>query len=120
MDTRRQFLRKISNAVAFLGIIYMPFVSGIRWALDKTQKIILPKGTKRAALIQENPTDLDARPVNPHARVNPDSRNCTYFGNTNSGTNSGDAVLINQQFTEDHGRKPVGIYFSRIFANGSP
>lgn len=61
MDTRRQFLKKISNAVAFLGIIYMPFVSGIRWAWGKTQKIILPKGTKREALIQENPADLDTR-----------------------------------------------------------
>ena len=61
MDTRRQFLKKISNAVAFLGIICMPFVSGIRWAWGKTQKIILPKGTKREALIQENPADLDTR-----------------------------------------------------------
>ena len=61
MDTRRQFLKKISNAVAYLGIICMPFVSGIRWAWGKTQKIILPKGTKREALIQENPADLDTR-----------------------------------------------------------
>ena len=61
MDTRRQFLKKISNAVVFLGIIYMPFASGIRWAWGKTKKIILPKGTQREALIQKNPADLDTQ-----------------------------------------------------------
>jgi DMSO/TMAO reductase YedYZ molybdopterin-dependent catalytic subunit len=61
MDTRRQFLKKISKAVTFLGILYMPFASGMRWAWCKTQKIILPKGTKREALIQKNPADLDTR-----------------------------------------------------------
>ena len=61
MDTRRQFLKKISNAVVFLGIIYIPFASGIKWAWGKTKKIILPKGTQREALIQKNPADLDTR-----------------------------------------------------------
>ena len=61
MDTRRQFLKKIVNAVGFLGIVCMPFVSGIRWIWGKTQKIILPKETKRQTLIQKNPADLDTR-----------------------------------------------------------
>lgn len=61
MDTRRQFLKKISKAVTFLGILYMPIASGMRWARGKTQKIILPKGTKREALIQKNPADVDTR-----------------------------------------------------------
>jgi len=61
MDTRRQFLKKIGNAVGFLGIVCMPFVSGIRWVWGTAQKIILPKGTEREALIQKNPADLDTR-----------------------------------------------------------
>jgi len=61
MDTRRQFLKKISRGAAILGIICMPFASGIKWAWGKTQKIILPKGTKREALIQKNPAELDTR-----------------------------------------------------------
>jgi DMSO/TMAO reductase YedYZ molybdopterin-dependent catalytic subunit len=61
MDTRRQFLKKISRGMAFLGIFYMPCISGIKWAWGKSQKIILPKGTKRESLIQKNPADLDTR-----------------------------------------------------------
>jgi len=116
MDTRRQFLKKINNTVAFIGIIYMSFVSGIRWACGKTQKIILLKGTKREALIQENPADLDARPVNPRARLNPNSWNCTYFGNTNSGANSGDAILINHMhITHKPAGKTIPSYAKDIF-----
>ncbi len=61
MDTRRQFLRKIAHAVAFIGAIYVPITLKPTMVWGKIQKIIVPKGSKRESLIDENPAHLDAR-----------------------------------------------------------
>lgn len=61
MTTRRQFIRNSLKSLALLGVLWVPMVSGVRWTLAKTRRIILPKSTKRESLIQKNPAELDTR-----------------------------------------------------------
>ena len=61
MATRRHFLRQALHCLTLLGIASSPIFSSLKWAWGKTQKLILPKGTKRESLINKNPADLDAR-----------------------------------------------------------
>jgi DMSO/TMAO reductase YedYZ molybdopterin-dependent catalytic subunit len=61
MHTRRQFLRKMANAVGFMAAISLPVTSKLTTVWGNMQRIILPKGTKRESLVDENPAHLDAR-----------------------------------------------------------
>ena len=58
---RRQFLRV---TLGFFGSAYLsigPFFSIAKWVYAETQKIILPRGTRRESLIGRNPKSLDTR-----------------------------------------------------------
>jgi hypothetical protein len=61
MDTRREFfetlLKLITGTWVFLGSLALP----IRWAYSNVEKIILPGGTKRETLIDQDPKYLDTR-----------------------------------------------------------
>ena len=61
METRRKFIKKLVGCFTFMGLLFNPFLVGIRSGMTKTKKIVLPKGTKRESLIGKNPSDLDAR-----------------------------------------------------------
>jgi DMSO/TMAO reductase YedYZ molybdopterin-dependent catalytic subunit len=61
MNARRTFLKlglKLLAAAAFLsgGIL-----SGARWVWAKSERVILPKGTRRESIVQRDPKTLDAR-----------------------------------------------------------
>lgn len=59
MNRRRKFLRTVFGLVAFGGTLMNPLFSLLASALEKTKKIILPKGTGRETLIDKNPALLD-------------------------------------------------------------
>ena len=61
MQKRRQFLSTAFGFLAGIGIWLSPVSKAIRLAYGKTKKIILPKNTNRAELIEKNPADLDTR-----------------------------------------------------------
>jgi sulfoxide reductase catalytic subunit YedY len=61
MKKRRQFLEMMLGFITSTSIMFNPFFAGIRFVYASTQKIILPKGTKRNSLINKNPSSLDTR-----------------------------------------------------------
>ncbi len=61
MNYRRRFIKLILSGIAGLGLLFSPLTAGIRLALAKTKKIILPKGTRMENLIGKDPADLDTR-----------------------------------------------------------
>ena len=61
MEKRRQFIKLILEFFAGIGVFFSPLATGIRLLFAKTQKTILPKGTRMQTLIGENPADLDTR-----------------------------------------------------------
>jgi DMSO/TMAO reductase YedYZ molybdopterin-dependent catalytic subunit len=67
MEKRRQFLRKIFGFVAGVSLSLTPAFSLLKAALAKSARTILPKGTKRETLVNQNPADLDAT----HLEVTP-------------------------------------------------
>ena len=60
-ETRRQFIKWAAGTFAFLGLLFNPFFTLLRVGIAKTDKIILPKGTKRKNLIDKDPANLDTR-----------------------------------------------------------
>ena len=61
METRRQFIKGAVGCLAFMGLLFSPFLSLIRLGIAQTKKTILPKGTKRESLTDKNPANLDTR-----------------------------------------------------------
>jgi len=61
MKTRRQFLTMAAGFVTGLGMACTPLLQGVRSALARAGKIILPKGTPRESLKTKNPALIDAR-----------------------------------------------------------
>jgi sulfoxide reductase catalytic subunit YedY len=44
-----------------MGLLFSPVLSGIQWCFAKTQRVLLPKGTKSGSLVNKNPASLDTR-----------------------------------------------------------
>lgn len=61
METRRRFIEIALGFLTFLGVLFIPLGSVVKWGFAKTRKLILPKGTKRGSLIEKNPAQLDTR-----------------------------------------------------------
>ena len=61
MKERRQFLRFVIGFFAGFSFLFSPLFSALRWAYGKVEKTILPKGTKREALVNRDPKTLDTR-----------------------------------------------------------
>lgn len=61
MENRRQFFKKSIGFIAGAGIFFTPLSSFVKNVYGKTNKVILPKGTKREDLIQKNPKSFDTR-----------------------------------------------------------
>jgi DMSO/TMAO reductase YedYZ molybdopterin-dependent catalytic subunit len=61
MVNRRAFLKTIFGFLTGMGLLLSPFLSILRAAYAKAQKVILPKGTRRESLIRRNPAALDTR-----------------------------------------------------------
>jgi DMSO/TMAO reductase YedYZ molybdopterin-dependent catalytic subunit len=61
METRRKFMKLAMRGLVGLGFFCNVSFAGMRWVWASTQKIVLPRGTKRESLIGKNPADLDAR-----------------------------------------------------------
>lgn len=61
MEKRRQFLKVMLGFLGGVGVVFSPLLSMIGSVYAKTKKIIVPKGTKRESLINENPAQLDTR-----------------------------------------------------------
>ncbi len=67
MENRRLFLKKIYKLVAGIGVLASPVFSFLNSARAEMERVILPKGTKRETLIDQNPAGLDAR----HLEITP-------------------------------------------------
>jgi DMSO/TMAO reductase YedYZ molybdopterin-dependent catalytic subunit len=62
MKERREFLKTMVGALGAAGVLLTsPFSSFLRPLRGEERITILPKGTKRESLIQDNPQDLDTR-----------------------------------------------------------
>ena len=61
MENRRQFLKQSLVLIGGAGIFFLPLTAFVQRVYGKAKKIILPKGTERNSLIQENPGSLDTR-----------------------------------------------------------
>jgi len=61
MPNRRQFIKTIMGLAGMLGLYFSPLANGVRVALAKSKKMLLPKGTKMDHLIRRNPAMLDTR-----------------------------------------------------------
>ncbi len=61
MHNRRQFIKTIMGLAAMLGLLFTPLARGVRAALAKAKRVLLPKGTKMDDLIRRNPAKLDTR-----------------------------------------------------------
>jgi len=61
MKERRRFLKIAIGCLSGIGLLFSPLYSGIRWAVSQTRKKILPKGTPRESLVEENPASVDPR-----------------------------------------------------------
>ena len=59
METRRNFIKKVLTGILGLGFILEPIFSTVRIAYAKAEKIIVPRGTQRGTLTNQNPKDLD-------------------------------------------------------------
>jgi sulfoxide reductase catalytic subunit YedY len=65
MQKRRQFLKTTFGFLTGLGMLLGPFVGALKLAYGKAKKIILPRDTNRADLIDKDPEDLDTRNLEP-------------------------------------------------------
>jgi len=61
MNSRRQFIQKMIQAFASLGIVLNPFFIYIRSVYAKVKKVIVPRGTTMESLIGADPAGLDTR-----------------------------------------------------------
>jgi sulfoxide reductase catalytic subunit YedY len=61
MNTRRQFVVKLSRFLAGLGLAVQPAFSWVGRALAETQRRLLPKDTDLQSLTNEHPAALDTR-----------------------------------------------------------
>jgi sulfoxide reductase catalytic subunit YedY len=61
MQKRRQFLKTAFGFLTGLGMLLSPLFGAFRLAYGKAKKIILPKDTNRADLIDKDPEELDTR-----------------------------------------------------------
>ena len=61
MQKRRQFLKTILGFLTGLGMSLSPIYGTFKLAYGKAKKIILPKETNRADLIDKDPEELDTR-----------------------------------------------------------
>jgi sulfoxide reductase catalytic subunit YedY len=61
MQARREFLKKALGFLTGAMLLFSPALSGVRSALARTKRIILPRNTKRESLITRNPAELDTR-----------------------------------------------------------
>jgi DMSO/TMAO reductase YedYZ molybdopterin-dependent catalytic subunit len=61
MVHRRAFLKTAFGFLAGMGLVLSPFLSILRKAYAKAQKVILPKDTTRQSLVHMNPSTLDTR-----------------------------------------------------------
>jgi sulfoxide reductase catalytic subunit YedY len=61
VKTRRQFIKLILGFSSGMGLLFSPFVKGVRVVFAKVKKMILPKGTRMDTLISKNPANLDTR-----------------------------------------------------------
>lgn len=61
MEERRQFLKVVLGFVGGIGLVFTPLLSMIGSVYGQAKRIIVPKGTKRQSLINENPAHLDTR-----------------------------------------------------------
>ena len=61
MKERRRFLKIAFGCLSVIGLAFSPLYSGIRWAVAQTRKKILPRGTPRESLVEENPASVDPR-----------------------------------------------------------
>jgi len=59
METRRNFVKGIFAGIMGLGFILEPILSAARIAYAKAEKIIVPRGTQRETLTNQNPKGLD-------------------------------------------------------------
>jgi DMSO/TMAO reductase YedYZ molybdopterin-dependent catalytic subunit len=60
MDNRRQFIKYVLGATAFLSATANPVISFLKRAFADVQRRILSADTRRESLINENPKNLDA------------------------------------------------------------
>ena len=67
MQKRRQFLKTTFGFLTGISIWLSPVSKVFRLAYGKTQKMILPKDTNRADLIDKDPSELDTR----HLEITP-------------------------------------------------
>lgn len=58
METRRNFVKKVFGVLG-LGFILEPILSAARMAYAKAEKVIVPRGTQRETLTNQDPKDLD-------------------------------------------------------------
>ncbi len=65
MKNRRRFISVSLKSFAMLGLLLSPGMRLVRTAWGKIKKIILPKNTKMADLINKNPSELDTRNLAP-------------------------------------------------------
>ncbi len=63
MDTRREFFKTLLKLLTGTGVLLSPLALPVRWVYASSKKIILPRGTKREALIDKDPKSLDASNV---------------------------------------------------------
>ena len=61
MQKRREFLKAALGFMTSLGILLSPLFGAFRLAYGKAKRIILPKDTNRADLIDKDPVELDTR-----------------------------------------------------------
>ena len=64
MENRREFLKTAFAFLTGIGLLLGPFLSILRKAYAKAQKVILPKDTTRQSLVHMNPSTLDTRNLN--------------------------------------------------------
>ena len=61
MENRRAFIKTAFTFFTGMGLLFSPFLSVLRKAYAKAQKVILPKDTQRESLIHRDPSTLDTR-----------------------------------------------------------
>jgi DMSO/TMAO reductase YedYZ molybdopterin-dependent catalytic subunit len=61
MNERRQFIKMLLGFGAGIQVLFSPLAAGVRIALAKAKKALLPKGTRMQTLIGRNPAELDTR-----------------------------------------------------------
>lgn len=61
MNARRAFLTLAFKALACAAFLSGGILSGVRWVWARSERVILPKGTRRESLVQRDPKTLDTR-----------------------------------------------------------